>query len=265
MSSTDRLHALDAVRGFALIVGVFFHGAGYIENFPPIMWPMRDFCLGGIWGAAAIGLPLAAYFYNLDRWPSWTGLLTPLVLAPHPPSLISYGTAFGFGWLTHRQTDRFLELERRWLSFIVFAVALTIASLYVGGVTPRFEAYLGGRALMWYTAAYLVGAWCWIFGLIGFAVRYLSNPSPVRRYIADSSYWLYLMHLPVLAFFAAWWNPLPWHWTIKYPLQVGATFLVLFVSYRYLVRPMFIGATLNGRRYPRSPRVAVGHGRTEAT
>ena len=59
------------------------------------------------------------------------------------------------------------------------------------------------------------------------------------------------MHLPVLAFFAAWWNPLPWHWTIKYPLQIAATLGVLLLSYRYLVRSTFIGAMLNGRRYPR--------------
>ena len=43
MSRGDRLHALDAVRGFALILGIFFHGAaGYVENFPEILWPMRE-------------------------------------------------------------------------------------------------------------------------------------------------------------------------------------------------------------------------------
>jgi len=409
VSSTDRLHALDAVRGFALIAGVFFHAtSSYVENFPQLLWPMREpssttlalvffvthmfrmslffmiagffgrmlierkgtrafirdraqrillplvvglpvilllfgalgglgfllggmswpdllrlqarqqqaqsgapggfpwahlwflyylllfyvgalvvraiarvadvagaisrrldavvrFCLGGIGGAAVIGLSLAAYFSNLDYWPSWTGLPAPLIFAPHPPSVIAYGSAFAFGWLSHRQTDRLLDLERRWVPCLALAVALTMVSLYIGGVTPRFEAYLGGRALVWYTAAYLVGAWCWILGLIGLAVRYFSTPSPVRRYLADSSYWLYLMHLPVLVFFAAWWNPLPWHWTIKYPLQVGATFVVLLVSYQYLVRPTFIGATLNGRRYPARTTGVARHGRSEAT
>ena len=86
----------------------------------------------------------------------------------------------------------------------------------------------------------------------------------MRRYIADSSYFLYLLHLPVLAFFAAWWNPLPWHWTIKFPLQIAATLGVLFVSYRYLVRSTFIGATLNGRRYPRSLKLGAPQP-TEAT
>jgi len=213
---------------------------------------MVRFCLGGVWGAAVIGLPLAAYFYALDGWPSWTGLLTPMTLAPQTPSLLSYGVPFAVGWLAHRQVDRLLALERLWIQFMTTAVALTIVSLWLGGVTPRWQPYLDDRTLMWYSGAYVVGIWCWIFGLIGLAIRYLSGANPVRRYIADSSYFLYLLHLPVLAFFAAWWNPLPWHWTIKYPLQIAATLAVLFVFYRYLVRSTFIGATLNGRRYPRS-------------
>ena len=393
-SSGDRLHALDAVRGFALFLGIFFHGAaGYVEGFPEILWPMREpssatlglvffvshmfrmslffliagffgrmlierrgtadfirdrakrillplvagvpivvilfsllgglgfllsgmsmaellalserlnapvekpvvplvhlwflyylllfyagalvlrvigrvvdrngrvaltldavvrFCLSGVWGAALIGLPLAAYFYSLDGWASWTGLITPLSLVPQTAFVLSYGVPFGFGWLAHRQVDRLLALERRWAPFIATAVALTLLCLWLGGVTPRWQPYLDDRTLRWYSAAYLVAIWCWIFGIIGMAVHYLSEASPVRRYIADSSYFLYIAHLPVLALFAAWWNPLPWHWTIKYPLQIAATLAVLFVSYRYLVRSTFIGATLNGRRYARS-------------
>lgn len=43
MNTGDRLHALDAVRGFALILGIFFHrAAGYTENFPEQLWPMRE-------------------------------------------------------------------------------------------------------------------------------------------------------------------------------------------------------------------------------
>lgn len=406
MTGSDRLHALDAVRGFALMLGILFHGAaGYVEGFPEMMWPMREpssttlglvffvshmfrmslffliagffgrmlierrgtagfvrdrakrillplvaglpivlllfsvlgalgyllsgmsmaellelserlnppveerafpwahlwflyylvlfyagallmrgiarvvdrrgrvsaaldaivrVCLSGAWGAAIIGLPLAAYFYALDGWPSWTGLLAPLSLAPQTASVLSYGVPFAFGWLAHRQVDRLLALERRWIPFIAAATALTVLCLWLGGMTPRWEPYLDDRTLMWYSAAYLVGLWCWIFGLIGMAVRYLSEPSSVRRYIADSSYFLYLAHLPVLALFAAWWNPLPWHWTIKYPLQIAATLVVLFVSYRYLVRSTFIGATLNGRRYARSLPAGVPQP-TEAT
>jgi peptidoglycan/LPS O-acetylase OafA/YrhL len=30
-------------------------------------------------------------------------------------------------------------------------------------------------------------------------LKFLSNYSATRRYIADASYWIYLMHLPVVA------------------------------------------------------------------
>jgi peptidoglycan/LPS O-acetylase OafA/YrhL len=210
------------------------------------------FCLRGVWGGALLGLPLAAYFYALDGWASWTGLLAPLALMPQTASILSYGLPFAFGWLAHRQVDRLLALEKCWLQFSLTAVALTVVCLMLGGLTPRWVPYLDDRTLAWFTAAYMAGIWCWIFGLIGLAVRFLSDANPTRRYLADASYWMYIVHLPVLAFFAAWWNPLPWHWTIKYPLQIGATIAVLLVSYRYLVRSTLIGATLNGRRHPRA-------------
>ena len=209
------------------------------------------FCLGGIWGAAAIGLLLAAYFYNLDHWPSWTGLPAPLILAPHPPSVIAYGTAFAFGWLAHRQTDRFLELEQRWLSFIVLAVALTIGSLYIGGITPRFEG-VSRRP----------------------RTHVVHRRVSRRRMVLDP--WSHRVHRPLFLesepgqaiyrrrFVLALLDALA---GASRSLPPGGTrcrgtgrsitrsrwarhFVVLFVSYRYLVRSTFIGATLNGRRYP---------------
>ena len=44
-----------------------------------------------------------------------------------------------------------------------------------------------------------VAVWGWVLGLTGAALRFLSNYSAVRRYIADASYWIYLAHLPVVA------------------------------------------------------------------
>ena len=42
-TDTQRLHALDAVRGFALLLGVAFHAAlSFIPGLPPGMWAMND-------------------------------------------------------------------------------------------------------------------------------------------------------------------------------------------------------------------------------
>ena len=104
-----------------------------------------------------------------------------------------------------------------------------------------------------YAMVFGVAVWGWVFGLTGAALRFLSNYSATRRYIADVSYWIYLAHLPVVAAFQVWVGHWPLHWSVKYPLILVASFAVLFLSYHYFVRPTFIGKLLNGRKYPRKP------------
>ena len=209
------------------------------------------FLMRGIWGPVLLAIPLAAYFYQFDGWPGWTGLPAPFSLYPNAGALLAYGILFGFGWLLHRQSQLMLALEKTWPVYLGLAVALTAVCRSIAGPTPHWEPYLEGRELLFYTAAYMVATWFWVFGLIGAAVRFLSGVSPVRRYLADSSYWLYLMHVPVLVFFHVMLDPLDWHWSVKYLLSLAGTVPILLLSYHYLVRFTFIGATLNGRRHPR--------------
>jgi len=102
-----------------------------------------------------------------------------------------------------------------------------------------------------YTAAYVVGLWCWVFAFVGAAVRYLSTPHAVTRYLADASYWVYLMHLSTLMFFINLLRPYDWHWSLKLAISVGGSMPILLLTYHYLVRFTWIGALLNGRRHPR--------------
>ena len=79
--------------------------------------------------------------------------------------------------------------------------------------------------------------------------EFMSRGNATVRYVADASYWIYLVHLPIVVVFQVLVGHLSWHWTLKFPLILAASFAVLFVSYRYLVRSTFIGQMLNGRRY----------------
>ena len=47
-------------------------------------------------------------------------------------------------------------------------------------------------------------ATCWTICLVGIAERLLKKHSPVVRWLVDSSYWIYVMHLPVVAFLTFW-------------------------------------------------------------
>jgi len=98
--------------------------------------------------------------------------------------------------------------------------------------------------------AFGVACWGWVFGLTGAALRFLSNYSATRRYIADASYWVYIAHLPVVAALQVWVGHWNLHWAVKYPLILLLSLAALFASYHLLVRSTPIGLLLNGRRYP---------------
>jgi glucans biosynthesis protein C len=210
------------------------------------------FIMSGIWGPVVIALPIAAYLSSLETWPEWLGLPAPFEFTPNPTALIGYGIAFGLGWLLNRQVHRLLDLRKTWFIYLAAAVALTIFCISTIGTTPRWQGpNLEGTDRILYTCAYVVGLWCWVFAFVGAAVRFLSGASPTTRYLADASYWIYLMHMGAVLFFITLMRPYDWHWSLKLVIMVGGSMPILLVSYHYLVRFTWIGAILNGRRQPR--------------
>ena len=106
-----------------------------------------------------------------------------------------------------------------------------------------------------FSAGYSVCMWLFVFGLIGAFTRFRSNPSPMSRYIADSAYWIYLIHLPVMMYLETCVGVSQWGFAgvPKFVFYVVTATLICFVSYHYLVRSTLIGRLLNGRRYPFVP------------
>ncbi len=69
------------------------------------------------------------------------------------------------------------------------------------------------------------------------------------RYVSDSSYWLYLVHLPLIMIVQAavrtWELPV----FIKFALVCTVTTAILLASYQLFVRYTPIGTLLNGPRH----------------
>ena len=207
-------------------------------------------------GAAAftLGIPVALALFSLPMWFYWTGIPTPdQTLVPQLPALVGFGTAFAFGWLVHRSKDALPAIERRWLAHLALGVSATVVLFLIMHKHPMAEAGFTKNA---YAYLFGVAAWGWVFGLTGASLRFLSHYSATRRYIADASYWIYIMHLPVVAALQVWVGHWQLHWGVKYPFILVVSFTLLFASYHWLVRPTFIGALLNGRRHPRTASAA---------
>jgi ABC-type multidrug transport system ATPase subunit/peptidoglycan/LPS O-acetylase OafA/YrhL len=209
-----------------------------------------------------LGLPVAIALMGLPMWLYFMGIPTPdQSLIPTAPASIGFGTAFVFGWLVHRAPGALAAIEKRWWSNLLLAAVVTAWMLHQSHLTPMATP---GTIKTLYALAFGVAVWTWVLGLTGAALRFLSNYSATRRYVADASYWIYLAHLPVVVAFQIWVGRWPLPWGVKYPFVLVASFAVLFLSYHFLVRPSFLGKLLNGRKHriwgnkPEAPAPAPG-------
>jgi peptidoglycan/LPS O-acetylase OafA/YrhL len=185
-------------------------------------------------------------------WMPGIGIPTPdMGFVPNLPALAAYATAFAFGWLLNRQTELLQRLGRAWPLYLGLALAATSAMLVMlGGELPTFSAEPDGGRRTIIAALYALGAWSWTLGLLGAALSFLSRPNAAIRYCADASYWIYLVHVPVVMAFQVAVFPLAAPALVKFLLVLGGAFLFLFTSYHLLVRHSWLGRWLNGRAYP---------------
>lgn len=178
-------------------------------------------------------------------------------LIVNPQALALFGTAFGFGWLLQRRTDLLQVFARRWLAHLVVAVACTVVCLAIVGPRPVVTPAGHEARTYIFAVAYGLAVWTWSFGILGAALTFLSGHSPARRYLADASYWIYLVHLPLVMSLQVLASMVHAPWWIEYPLILAIAFPIMLGSYQLLVRYTWLGAILNGRRQPRPAKTAV--------
>ncbi len=203
----------------------------------------------GPWAAFVLGVPLAIAFLS-STWRLWNGIPTPdQSLIPNLPAAVAFSVAFLVGWLLHRQAALLASIERQWAVQLGLASALTVACLWIVGVTRSGETAAFDLRTAVYGVLYAAAGWAWTLALIGIALRYFAAESPVRRYVSDASYWIYLAHYPVLIVLQAAMRDLPFHWAVKFPVQLIVALAFLFATYHWLVRFTFVGEVLNGTRH----------------
>jgi hypothetical protein len=139
-----------------------------------------------------------------------------------------------------KEADRALIENRAKLDHL-FAGSLAGDRQKLGWYQPAKLAFSMGYSLV---------LWLLLFGTLGFFQAKCPGHSPAWRYVADSSYWIYLVHLPLVAALQIWMAPWPWPGVIKFLLLNLLAFVLLFASYHFLVRSTFIGRVLNGRSHP---------------
>jgi glucans biosynthesis protein C len=157
---------------------------------------------------------------------------------PEPLILGAYVVPFTFGWLLYHERDLLPRFEKHLIPYLVAAV-------------PAFFVYGLARNPLMKAAGNVLLCWLLTFATTGLFLRYCSRPSARWRYMSDSSYCLYIMHMPVVVGLQVAFLRVPLPALGKVPLVLAVAVILLVASYDLLVRPTWIGVMLNGRRYER--------------
>ncbi|MCZ0953169.1 MAG: acyltransferase family protein, partial [Rhodospirillaceae bacterium] len=203
-------------------------------------------------GIAVLMLASGLILFRMESWAIdyYAGPFPPLRL------LALYGLFFGFGWMLLRRRETLPGFKRHAWIFLAAGVLCFLGYRHFldAGCTLASDRTCtgpGGEHHLRAVVFLALSMWFMTYSLIGLFLRYLGKPSPGWRYMADASYWIYIVHVPFVMLLPLLLTGVPLPGIVKLALvSVTATGLIL-VTYRYFVRPTFIGKQLNGHRYPR--------------
>ena len=195
-----------------------------------------------------VAIPTACCLWFMDGW----AVDTPdKSLLPNIPVALIYGGFFIFGWLVHRQANLMevfarLTWGRLALCIIASIAAVKLSAYQIQLSHPHYALIKAGFML-----SYAILMWSLIALTIGLCKRIFMRPKTLIRYIADSAYWLYLIHLPIVVWLQIAFAELPLHWSVKLVSICAITLALSIVLYDAFVRSTFVGAILNGKRKSR--------------
>jgi peptidoglycan/LPS O-acetylase OafA/YrhL len=166
------------------------------------------------------------------------GIETPRSFAPNAAVFLCYGVFFLAGWMLALDPKSIVELKRgAWWrvaagsAALLAAVVLSIA-WYVAASQGRAPTEGGMRALFVVTQAVTaLAAWLLALGGAGAAERVFTASSRVVRFVVDSSYWVYLVHLPVAVFVVGVLAPWQAAGLVKMCVAIAVTAALSFLSY----------------------------------
>lgn len=221
---------------------LIYAGASWLANLTGLrMTENKSYMFPGLLVAFVLTCCLQALM-NLDYHP--TTLQTKMGpdfspgFIPKPHVFLYYAIFFFFGGWYFKLGDDQCRLGKFW--WVVLPLALVV-------IFPMILS-LGEQRLP-NILLQAIFTWLMTLGAMGLANKLFQKESKVFRYLADSAYWLYLAHIPVVIFMQ--WQLLhvqlpAW---LKFMLVLLVSMPVLLASYGLLVRRTIIGRILNGKTH----------------
>lgn len=158
-------------------------------------------------------------------------------LWPRPFEAFHYGAFYAVGWWLWPSREALEPLRRQAPYFLVAGLAL---GLFIFSGKLQFE--LTGQLLAG------VVSWLMTLGAFGLAFRVTAKERPWLRFLVESSYWVYLVHYPVVQALQVSFAQMAWPGTVEYLSTVVLTFAFALLTFTLFVRKTPLGPWLGANR-----------------
>ena len=171
-----------------------------------------------------------------------------LYITPHGPSLVYYGSFFVLGYVFHHYREFLRALVPNFWRWAAMAAVMFPIAVHLSGLDNAVR----GRDTVLHVWAVLANGlctWALIYAFIGGALRFFDRDSPWIQYVSQSSYWVFLVHMPLVSLAAYWLVQFDLPAMLKFLLACGFTALVAFLTFHYWVQKSWLSVFLHGRRF----------------
>lgn len=172
------------------------------------------------------------YFSHYITPPVYTGI------KPDINYLIYYGFFFSSGWLLFFYYREFSMISQVGIFIFITGIFLSVIRFLSVIEVP----YL--FSVVWSS----LETFCLVYGMVGVFLRFFNRSSRFWRYLSDSSYWVYLIHVFIVAVVQVLLLNVQIPGFLKLLIVLVTTVVIAMITYRYFIRYTIIGETLNGKR-----------------
>ena len=200
--------------------------------------------------ASPFSLPVFALYTAATLWPYPGGQVFGefIFLGVNPAAMLFYGSFFVIGYVFHHYRASTAGVVR----YVPWCAGVAAVVFPLSIYASHLEYTLGATQVGYHVVAVVLHAlctWTLIWFFVGVALRSFDRPTPWVLYASQSSYWVFLLHLPVICFFAWLLAPVDVSALVKFLVVTAATTVVCFATYHYWVQRTWLGVFLHGRRF----------------
>ena len=188
-------------------------------------------------------IPLAAITFLTLYYMGSSSAITSGSFVPDLKTLLFYTVYYWYGWALYLSGHLISNFMRHAWLMLALGTIMFLVKIYFDNSESDWAIYFA-------ILANSISIWLYVFASLGLFLRYANSGALVLRYISDSAYWVYLIHLPLIAFIAGLLAGIDISAFMKFLIVLSSSTTICFASYHYAVRNTCIGLFLNGRKYP---------------